>query len=257
MKPCLLLLAVSLPFNAAANPYLSAAARQSTQFIDNAKALVAPGEWNGRLDFPAVYCVTFAEPDQASSVTTMLLGGGTAALARVEYPPQLTAYVVSSTMPAGLDAQQEHQRQLARTQQVAVDARHYQASVSSSTMGPVVVEQFTNAALRGPGNALFPLERHFYDSDKVLTVARSHHFSRPPQRYEVAVLAVLEPDAGPQRIEQVREQVEHATNQLQHSLQQCTAALPPGGAAGLLERTDRVVGQVVKAGVFAEEFQLA
>lgn len=229
MKPCLLLLAVSLSFNAAANPYMSAAARQSVQFIDNAQAEIAPGGWNGRLDFPGVYCLQFADPDQAASVTTALLNGGTTALARVEYPPQLTAYVVSSTMPAGLDASEEHQRQLTRVQQLADMPTHlYKTSTSSSTMGPVVVEQFTNAALRGPGNALFPLERHFYDSDKVLTVARSHSFSRPPQRYEVAVLAVVEPDAGPQRIEQARGQVERATNQLQHSLQQCTEALPQG-----------------------------
>ena len=224
-----LALALALSFNAAGNPYMAASARQSVQFIENAQAEIAPGGWNGRLDFPGVYCLQFADPDQAASVTTALLNGGTTALARVEYPPQLTAYVVSSTMPAGLDASEEHQRQLARVQQLADMPPHlYQTSISPGMLGPVLVEQFNNAALRGPGNALFPLERHFYDNARTLTVARSHSFSRPPQRYEIAVLAVLEADASPQRIEQVRQLVELTTTQLQHSLQQCSTTQPAG-----------------------------
>lgn len=98
------LLALALPLNAIGNPYIAAAARQSVQFIDNARAEIAPGGWNGRLEFPGVYCVQFDKPDQAASVTTSLLADGTIALARVEYTPQLTAYVASSIMPAGRDA---------------------------------------------------------------------------------------------------------------------------------------------------------
>lgn len=127
-------------------------------------------------------------------------------------------------MPAGRDAEQEHQRQLARVENATIDLRHYSAA-TTSTMGPVVAEFFTNVAPRGPAEALFPLQRNFYDSEKSLTVAQAHSFSQPPQRYEVAVLAVLEPDASPQRIGQVRNQVEQAVLQLQFSLQQCTASL--------------------------------
>lgn len=221
----LLALALALPLNAVGNPYIAAAARQSVQFIDNARAEIAPGGWNGRLEFPGVYCVQFDKPDQAASVTTSLLADGTIALARVEYPPQLTAYVASSIMPAGRDAEQEHQRQLARVENVAIDQRHYSAATTTSTMGPVVAEFFTNVAPHGPAEAQFPLQRNFYDSEKSLTVAQAHSFSQPPQRYEVAVLAVLEPDASPQRIGQVRNQVEQAVLQLQFSLQQCTASL--------------------------------
>lgn len=67
-----LALALALPLNAVGNPYIAAAARQSVQFIDNARAELAPGGWNGRLEFPGIYCVQFDKPDQAASVTTSL-----------------------------------------------------------------------------------------------------------------------------------------------------------------------------------------
>lgn len=196
-------------------------------FEDGVNHQLSAGHWNGQLDFPGVYCLQFPEPDKAASLSTGLVSGGSVALAQVEYPPDLIVHIVASTMPAGRDGAEEHRLQLQRAQaSAAASPDLIQVAVNESAMGPVIIQRYTNVALRGQGQAMFPLEKQFYDSDSTRTVAQSHLFARPADRFEVSALAVLGEQADAAGIALARQRVQQVAAELAGSLQQCTGQRP-------------------------------
>ena len=211
----------------------SAQASKPLPFINGMQVTPpALAQWNGELVFDPAWCLQFPDAAAAGSLTTGLLNDSSVALARVEYAPQLRLYVVSSRLPAGRDIDSEHQRQLAAAQQgQAVVGRLSQVAVESSAMGPVVVQHFTNVAWSGPGDALFPLERHFYEGDTTRSVASSRLFAHGGERFEVAAHAVMladaDADADAGQATRLREQVDTAARALQDSLQHCTLGMQP------------------------------
>lgn len=203
------------------------AAGKPAVFEDGANYPLDPGSWNGQLDFPGVYCVQFPDPDKAASLGTGFVSGGTVALAQVEYPPDLIVHIVASTMPAGRDSAEEHRWQLQQAQASASALPELiEVAVGSSPMGPVIVQRYSNVALRGPGQSMFPLEKQFHDSQTIRSVAQSQLFSRPADRFEVSALAVLGEQADAASLAHARQRVQQVTSDLAHSLQQCTGQRP-------------------------------
>lgn len=212
-----------------AGPSLHAAppAAVGTGFVDGESVMLANRSWNGHLAFGEVYCVDFPSPERAHARTTGLLNGTAVALARVEYPEdRLAAFIVASTLPAGLSDADEHQHQLARARQVVEQLDGLvSAETRDSPLGPVIAFGLRNV-MPERGDALFPLELEFYDAPEVVSWGETRVFSRRPDRLEVAVLAIPGRDATPaQRQQAQRSAAEHA-DRLLASLQRCTGAMP-------------------------------
>ena len=210
---------------------VSAPAAAVTRFIDGSAVDIAPGSWDGRFEFPGVYCLTFPEAGQATRRASALFQGQAIALVRVDYGP-VHMSVVSSTMPASLSDESEHRDQRARAAEAAASLPDGLSSVTTedSPMGPVVRRRLTNVASPGPQDRdPFPIELAFYDlpPGQTATVAELRLFSRWPDRYEVAVHAPVPAPGSPAEVDRGRQFVAAFADQLLRSLQACTSTLPP------------------------------
>lgn len=208
------------------------------RFIDGSALEIAPGDWDGRFEFPGVYCLRFPVPEEARRRISGLFNGTSTSLVRVEYGSGLEMSVVSSTMPATLDSQQDHGRQIegAREADALLPDTLYRFSVVDSAMGPVMRRHLANAASRMPSHLdPFPIAIAFHDvpAGQSHSIAELREFSRWPDRYEVAVYApVPDPTSAPE-IELVRQIAASFADGLMQSLQDCTGAFPardPGAA---------------------------
>lgn len=208
-----------------------AAESAATEFVDGVSVSFLPGEWDGRLRFSDVYCVGFPDAAGAFRRTSALFANDAISLVKVDYESRTAGYVVSSTLPEGRTTSAEHANQLGRARDAASKVPTLFAyAEDTSPMGPVLVQSYTNAAEFGAGEAMFPLELSFHDADGApVTVAESRVFTHPPQRFEVAALAMVAPDATPEDVAKLRRRVADLAMQLQSSLQSCTAERPSRG----------------------------
>lgn len=200
------------------------------EFVDGAAYDVRPGEWDGGFRFKDVYCATFPLPEHATRRVSALLNGNAVSLARVEYDQPFEIYLVSSTMPAGMTADEEHREQVVRAQ-AAADATPglYRFDTTPSPMGPVIRRQLTNVTHGSAeqGQNPFPLDMRFFDSpDAIRTIAETRLFSRVPDRFEVAVLAGVPDNASDREVSLVRQVMASFADDVTASLQDCTAAMP-------------------------------
>jgi hypothetical protein len=151
------------------------------------------GSWDGKLDFPGIYCLTFPRAFNAMGRTAAAFNGNAIFYTSVSYPDALVASVVASTLPAGRTAEDDVLRQVEREKLVqGAFGAGYDVREISSPFGRTVALQVKDAAIQAQG-APFPLPRArlIPSPDAQQTIAAQRIFAQGTSRFEVAAMQVF------------------------------------------------------------------
>lgn len=151
------------------------------------------GSWDGKLDFPGVYCLTFPKASSALGRTAAAFNGNAIFYTSVSYPDALIASVVASTLPAGRSAEEDVLKQLEREKLVqSAFGGGYDVRDISSSFGRTIAIEVKDAAIQAQG-APFPLPRARLvpSPDAQQTISAQRLFARGTARFEVAAMQVF------------------------------------------------------------------
>lgn len=189
----------------------------------------APGSWDGRHEFPGVFCTHFPMADKASQSRWALFNNFSIYLADVAYPENLYVLIVSSRIPKSRTTEQEAEALLANernTESMAGKAGFgYQVEVLQSGFGPTIGVTTLNPA---PGSAggPFPLTRSFVGkaADPLQSMSVHRIFVRGEDRFEIAVIQMER--LGTAR-EVLSKRLAGMADEMMQNMQKCTLAMPP------------------------------
>lgn len=182
-------------------------------------------EWK----FLDVYCIDMPPFRPATDVVHGTLGGGAISFYRLRYENDLSAYVVTSTVPKDRSAADEYRILLQREQESAravasvASSERYRVDTGTSSFGPTVKLRLLNLGDDDPDEP-FPVARPLLDApDEPLHSLSVHRlFVHGGSRYEIAVLGV--PAQGESRTA-LEARATQLADTMVDSLQTCTAAM--------------------------------
>lgn len=182
-------------------------------------------EWK----FLDVYCIDMPPFRPATDVVHGTLGGGAISFYRLRYENDLSAYVVTSTVPKDRSLADEYRILLQREQESAravasvASAERYRVDTGTSSFGPTVKLRLLNLGDDDPDEP-FPVTRALLDApDEPLRSLSVHHlFVHGGSRYEIAVRGVPTEGEGRAALEARATQL---ADTMVDSLQTCTAAM--------------------------------
>lgn len=117
------------------------------------------GGWDGSFKFPKVYCLKFPDPSTASRLLFGFYNEGAISYAELSYPDGLTAFIVTSAIPAGREASAEMARMLANERKAeAAYGISYNISETTAAFGTTLSLRIKDVAPRSPAGP-FPLVR--------------------------------------------------------------------------------------------------
>lgn len=206
-------------------------ALRAQEFIEGPStiALYGPTAFpSGRHAFQDVYCVELPQHERIRSISEGLLGNGGISYFRAVYPEDLvSAYVVTSTLPADLDERSDFDAQLHREQQnatvvnTASGSERYRVQVRAGHPQPVLEVAITNIG-EARDNTPFPIARPIYAEADTPPHTRSVHriFVRGRNRFEVALLGQpAAPDAA--GFATLERRLDELADQITESVQRC------------------------------------
>src|SRR5712671_1775605 len=120
------------------------------------------GAWDGKHEFPHVYCVTFPAAKSALRLGHAMFNQSAIYLTHVEYPQALVAAIVVSTVPAGRLVKEEVTRLVEVERNLELEYKHdYGITQFSTEFGPTIGLRIKDVA---PGGKIgpFPLVRGLY-----------------------------------------------------------------------------------------------
>lgn len=182
-------------------------------------------EWT----FLDVYCIDMPPIRPARDVVHGTLGGGAISFYRLRYENDMSAYVVTSTLPRDRSPADEYRGLLqreydnSRAVTAVASADRYRVDTGTSSFGPTVRLRLLNIGDDDP-DAPFPVARPLLNApDEPLHSLSVHRlFVHGGSRYEIAVLGV--PAVGEARAALETRATELA-DAMVDSLQTCTAAM--------------------------------
>ena len=179
-------------------------------------------EWK----FLDVYCIDMPPFRPAKDVVHGTLGGGAISFYRLRYENDLSAYVVTSTVPKDRSPADEYQTLLQReydTARAVASADRYRVDTGTSPFGPTVRMRLLNIGEDDPDEP-FPVARPLLNvPDEPLYSLSIHRlFVHGGSRYEIAVLGV--PTRGEARAA-LEARATQLADTMVDSLQTCTAAM--------------------------------
>ena len=182
-------------------------------------------EWK----FLDVYCIDMPPFRPAKDVVHGTLGGGAISFYRLRYENDLSAYVVTSTMPKDRSSNDEYRILLQREYDTAravtavASAERYRVDTGTSPFGPTVRMRLLNIGEDDPDEP-FPVSRPLLNvPDEPLYSLSIHRlFVHGGSRYEIAVLGVPTKDEGRAALET---RATKLADTMVASLQTCTAAM--------------------------------
>lgn len=212
-----------------ASLWCTTANAEEYRFVDGPlTATWTAGHWPGEHELPGVYCLRFPHPERAKSYTTGFLNGGAISFIRVDYPDDIGAYVVTSTIPAGRTAATEFQR-LQDIERRMADASggRFHVSLSGQGFGPAIELQMHDLVAETPAGP-FPMMRVQRKRVEGRPVSRSAHrlFVRGPDRFEVAVLGAADATSAADGGKALAQKVTAFADELLAALHDCTAKIP-------------------------------
>lgn len=190
------------------------------------------GSWDGSMGFPKVYCAKAPMPEKAQTFGQAMFNGNAIYVGKILYPDNVLLAIVFSSMPAGRSAQDEFEKQLARskaTQELAkAAAQVYEVSELSTKFGATVGLRINNVESDTPSTGPFPLAKNIIASKDGALLSMSVHrlFARGSDRFEVAAMQML-PRATAIAVSEkdVLERLNGIVESLTESLQSCTQSL--------------------------------
>ena len=182
-------------------------------------------EWT----FLDVYCIDMPPLRPARDVVHGTLGGGAISFYRLRYENDLSAYVVTSTVPKDRSPADEYRILLQREYDTAravaavASAERYRVDTGTSSFGPTVRMRLLNLGDDDPDEP-FPVARPLLNApDEPLRSLSVHRlFVHGGSRYEIAVLGV--PTDGETRAA-LESRATRLADTMVDSLQTCTAAM--------------------------------
>ena len=182
--------------------------------------------------FLDVYCIDMPRLRPATDVVHGLLGGGAISFYRLRYQNDLSAYVVTSTVPKDRTPADDYRLLLRREQDNAravnavASTERYRVDTATSSFGPIVRLRLLNIGPDDPDEP-FPVARRLLDApDEPLRSLSVHRlFVHGGSRYEIAVLGVPADGESPAALEARAIRLADA---MVTSLQTCTAKLQAG-----------------------------
>lgn len=184
--------------------------------------------WNGLYAFQDVYCVRFPDAGEVSNTIEGLLQNDTISYFRTTYDQaQLKAYIVTSTLPAGRDANEEFLR-LARLEQDGADRVNaaagqdrYYVTAKRGPLQPVLVVRIAGID-EYDQSGRFPIARPLLANDATPFPHSTHRFFvRNGNRFEVAVLGeAAQPDA-PGAMTELDRKMDALADRITDSVQRC------------------------------------
>jgi len=226
-------------------------ASQAQEFVEgpNTIELYGPTAFpGGRHAFQDVYCVQLPQHERIRSISEGLLGNGGISYFRAVYPEdRLSAYIVTSTLPADLSESSDFDEHIRSEQRnaAAVNAasrtERYRVQVRPGHPQPVLEVAIVNIGEALDGTP-FPVARPLYAEVDTPPHTRSAHriFVRGSNRFEIATLGVpAAPDsAGFAALER---KLDELADQVTRSIQQCDITKPGAvelpASTGHLQRT--------------------
>jgi hypothetical protein len=177
---------------------------------------------------PAIYCFDLPDSLVAKTTTFGLLNGN--AITFADYPDpanQLTAFVVTSTLPAGQTPEADFKALLAAdraSEETIGDRRRFAVSTGLSAWGPTIQLRMRNVAA-STDDGWFPLTRGLYQDGDGPRYTRSTHrlFMRGAQRFEVAVLGKPKKPGDEASEAATLTLIEKVVDEITDSLQRCTS----------------------------------
>jgi hypothetical protein len=178
---------------------------------------------------PAIYCFDLPDSLVAKTTTFGLLNGN--AITFADYPDltnQLTAFVVTSTLPEGQTPEADFKALLAtdRASEGAIgDRRRFAVSTGQSAWGPTIQLRMRNVAA-STDDGRFPLTRGLYKDGDGPPYTRSTHrlFMRGTHRFEVAVVGNPKLPGDEASEAATLALIEKVVDEITDSLQRCTSA---------------------------------
>lgn len=193
------------------------------------KVAFSPGAWNGKVELPRVYCVTFPSPGDAISAVHQFFENDSIYLVRADYPDKLMINIVASTLPAGRAPADEIAR-LVEVQRAAERSYDHSYNVTQFTtlFGPTIGLRIKDVAAAGR-SAPFPLALPIYRPARQPIESLSVHrlFVRGPDRFEVAVHQSAPHEAIDSTETEMTQRLTGLADDTVLSLQSCTARMPP------------------------------
>ena len=182
-------------------------------------------EWK----FLDVYCIDMPAFGPARDVVHGTLGGGAISFYRLRYENDLSAYVVTSTVPKDRSTADEYRRLLQREYDTAravtaiASVERYRVDTGTSPFGPTVRMRLLNIGEDDPDEP-FPVARPLLNvPDEPLYSLSVHRlFVHGGSRYEIAVLGAPAEGEGRAALET---RATKLADTMVDSLQTCTAAM--------------------------------
>lgn len=219
---------------------------QQYRFSDGPKQLKIEGlgRLPARQSWPSIYCFYLPDTFMGRETSFGMMNGN--AITWTEYPDhvnQLTAYVITSTLPEDQSASADFKILLATdraTKKAVGDSTRFLVDTGQSAWGPTIKLRMKNVAPSNP-DGLFPLTRGLYEDADGPPYTRSVHrlFMRKSHRFEIAV--VSNPKKPNDEASEAATQIliETLADELTNSLQECTDAEIKTGDPSKLESASR------------------
>lgn len=174
-----------------------------------------------------VYCFDLPDSMVVDTMTFGLLNGN--AITFADYPDpsnQLTAFIVTSTLPQGRTPDADYETLLAtdRNSEKAIgDRRRFAVDTGTSAWGPTIQIRMRNVAA-STKDGWFPLTRGLYENGDGPPHTRSTHrlFMRGTNRFEVAVVGNPKKPGDETSEAEALASIEELADQITESLQRCT-----------------------------------
>jgi hypothetical protein len=183
--------------------------------------------WDGAYALAGVYCVRFPAASNVTDYTEGFGNRNAVSFLRVTYNNRMAAYVVTSTLPAGITAEEELAN-LQRSEQANARAVGERLAVTAvqAPLGQAIGLRMTNIVESSPAG-IFPVERPLLaNAEPLISMSVHRLFTRGPDRFEVAVLGVPDNPADPQASAQLERKLTEMADAVLVSLQTCTQRLP-------------------------------
>ena len=186
------------------------------------------GSWDGKLDFPGVYCLTFPKASSAIGQTAAAFNGNAIFYTSVSYPDALVAAVVTSTLPPGLSAEEDVLRQFEREKRVqSAFGNGYDVRDVVSPFGRTIAIEVKDAAIQAQG-APFPLPRARLvpSPNTQTTIAAQRLFARGAARFEVAAMQTFRSSLTADAELAARSYVATVADEIVQAMSNCTSSPP-------------------------------
>lgn len=192
-------------------------------------------KWDGKFQFPNVYCLTFPMSNETNSWEQSFYKNGAIILVDAFYPEQTIATVTVSSIPDSQNPQEAigkiKSRELENEKKLSDSGIIYKVSESTTKFGQTISIIDSNPVLK-TANGPFPLIRSFLINQEVkgkqplLSMSAHRLFVRGHDRFEISVIQI-----NLQKLESLSEvnvssRLNSMADEMLTSLQECTSSMP-------------------------------